>query len=150
VSRRASTVPNFCNHPARRKARRAKSERTKTLGSPIQLPGKSLAILIRGGHAWIGENTTVARKIELEVWSLLGTLIRCSHKNQTGKTLQIYWGHTGPVTSIAFCDQVRGSGDEKILITGSWDKVSYPFALRRPGPPTRKMSDDQAVELAGL
>jgi hypothetical protein len=49
------------------KARRVKSQRTKTLGNPIQLPGMAWAILIRGGNAWIAENTTVARKIELEV-----------------------------------------------------------------------------------
>ncbi|KII88721.1 hypothetical protein PLICRDRAFT_111228 [Plicaturopsis crispa FD-325 SS-3] len=88
-------------------ARRKKSERTKTLGSPIQLAGIALAIAIRGGHAWIAENTTVAKKIDLE----------------TGKILQIYKGHTAPVTCLAFCDKVAGSGDGKILITGSWDKT---------------------------
>ncbi|KIM87594.1 hypothetical protein PILCRDRAFT_284328 [Piloderma croceum F 1598] len=88
-------------------ARRQKSERTKFLGSPIQLPGIALAIQIRGGDAWIAENTTVTRKIDIE----------------TGKTLQIYRGHTGPVTCLSFCDKVLGSGDNKILITGSWDKT---------------------------
>ncbi|KAJ7756862.1 WD40-repeat-containing domain protein [Mycena maculata] len=88
-------------------ARRQKSERTKTVGEPIQLPGKALAIEIHRGYAWVAENTTVARKIELE----------------TGNTLQIYRGHTGPVTSIAFCDKVPFSADGSILITGSWDKT---------------------------
>jgi len=43
--------------------------------------------------------------------------------DQTGRTLQIYRGHLGPVTTLAFCDKVYGSGDGKILITGSWDQV---------------------------
>jgi hypothetical protein len=49
------------------KGRRQKSERTKNLGEPIQLPGKALAIQIHGGYAWVAENTTVARKIDLQV-----------------------------------------------------------------------------------
>ncbi|KAJ6500453.1 WD40-repeat-containing domain protein [Mycena sanguinolenta] len=88
----------------RGEARRQKSERTKNLGEPIQLAGKPLAVQIHGGYAWVAENTTVARKLEL----------------QTGNTLQIYRGHTGPVTSIAFCDSAQ---DGSILITGSWDKT---------------------------
>ncbi|KAJ6488631.1 WD40-repeat-containing domain protein [Mycena vitilis] len=88
-------------------ARRQKSERTKHLGEPIQLPGKALAIQIHRGYAWVAENTTVARKIEL----------------QTGNTLQIYRGHTGPVTSIAFHDKDPSAHDGSILLTGSWDKT---------------------------
>ncbi|KAJ7168157.1 WD40-repeat-containing domain protein [Mycena crocata] len=88
-------------------ARRQKSERTKTLGEPIQLPGKALAIQIHKGYAWVAENTTVTRKMDLE----------------TGNTLQIYRGHTGPVTSVAFCDKDPSSRDGGILITGSWDKT---------------------------
>ncbi|KAJ7090242.1 WD40-repeat-containing domain protein [Mycena belliarum] len=88
-------------------ARRQKSERTKTIGEPIQLPGKALSLQIHRGYAWVAENTTVARKIDLE----------------TGNTLQIYRGHTGPVTSIAFCDKDTSTGDGSILVTGSWDKT---------------------------
>ncbi|KAF7322518.1 Argonaute-like protein [Mycena chlorophos] len=80
-------------------ARRQKSLRTKDLGEPIQLTGKALALQVHHGFGWIAENTTVARKIDLE----------------TGKTLQLYKGHTGPVTSLAFY--------ESLLITGSWDKT---------------------------
>jgi hypothetical protein len=29
------------------------------------------------------------------------------------------------VTSLVFCDRVHGSGDENLLITGSWDKVGF-------------------------
>ncbi|KAF5387071.1 hypothetical protein D9615_001674 [Tricholomella constricta] len=88
-------------------ARRQKSERIKTLGSPIQLSGKALSIQVRGNYAWVAENTAVARKLDLE----------------SGKTVQLYKGHTGPVTTLAFCDKVFGSGDEKILITGAWDQT---------------------------
>ncbi|KAH7926290.1 WD40 repeat-like protein [Leucogyrophana mollusca] len=88
-------------------ARRQKSERTKTLGSPIQLSGKALDIQIQGNNAWIAENAHVAKKIDLE----------------TGKTLQIYRGHSAPVTCLAFCDRFPHSGDSKLLITGSWDKT---------------------------
>ncbi|KAF8201592.1 WD40 repeat-like protein [Pholiota molesta] len=88
-------------------ARKEKAERIKTLGDPIQLPGKPLAIEIRNNVAWIADNTTVIRKTDLE----------------SGKTLQIYKGHTGPVTSIAFCDRKPGTGDQEILISGSWDNV---------------------------
>ncbi|TFK42757.1 WD40-repeat-containing domain protein [Crucibulum laeve] len=87
--------------------RKEKAERIKTLGDPIQLPGIALAIQVRGGDAWISENTTIVRKLDLE----------------SGKTKQIYKGHTGPVTCLAFCDKIPGSGDSKILITGSWDQT---------------------------
>ncbi|KAF8350865.1 WD40-repeat-containing domain protein [Amanita rubescens] len=87
-------------------ARKIKAERTKDLGLPIQLPGKALSLHIRNGCAWIAENTHVAKKIDLE----------------SGKTLQVYKGHAGPVTCLAFCDKEKGSGDGKTLITGSWDQ----------------------------
>ncbi|KAF7311609.1 Argonaute-like protein [Mycena kentingensis (nom. inval.)] len=80
-------------------ARRQKSERTKDLGEAIQLAGKALALRVHEGFAWIAENTTIAKKVDLE----------------TGKTVQIYKGHTAPVTSLAFY--------ENLLVTGSWDKT---------------------------
>ncbi|THH13607.1 hypothetical protein EW146_g6626 [Bondarzewia mesenterica] len=88
-------------------ARKQKAEKNKDVGEPITLPGVPIDIKIRGDYAWIAENTAVARKINLE----------------TGKTVQIYKGHSGPVTCVALCDKVPGSGDEKILITGSWDQT---------------------------
>ncbi|KJA18598.1 hypothetical protein HYPSUDRAFT_190840 [Hypholoma sublateritium FD-334 SS-4] len=86
-------------------SRKEKAERTKTLGEPIELTGKALAIEVHDGVAWVAENTNVIRKLDLE----------------TGKTLQLYKGHTGPVTSLAFCDRVPSSGDQALLISGSWD-----------------------------
>ncbi|KAI0093936.1 WD40 repeat-like protein [Irpex rosettiformis] len=88
-------------------ARKAKAERIKDLGSPITLPGLALDLHIRDNYAWIAENTHVIRKLDLE----------------TGKTSQLFKGHTAPVTAIAFCDKIKGSGDEKLLISGSWDKT---------------------------
>ncbi|KXN90506.1 hypothetical protein AN958_04178 [Leucoagaricus sp. SymC.cos] len=83
-----------------------KAERLKDIGKPINLQGKALGLIIKDGVAWIAESTSIVKKVDLE----------------TGKTLQIYKGHSAPVATLAFCDKVVGSGDEKILITGSWDK----------------------------
>lgn len=87
-------------------ARKQKAKRIKTLGEPLELPGKALAIKVKDNTAWIAENTTVVRKLDLE----------------SGKTLQVYKGHAGPVTTLAFCDKEPRSVDNKILITGSWDR----------------------------
>ncbi|KAI0374744.1 WD40 repeat-like protein [Pilatotrama ljubarskyi] len=89
------------------RARKDKAERTQDVGSPIAITGKALAIEIRENIAWIAENTTVIRKLDLE----------------TGKTLALFKGHTAPVTSLAFIDRRPGSGDANLLVTGSWDKT---------------------------
>jgi hypothetical protein len=47
--------------------RKEKAERIKSLGEPIELPGKALAFEIYNNVAWIAENTTVVRKLDLEV-----------------------------------------------------------------------------------
>ncbi|KIK98822.1 hypothetical protein PAXRUDRAFT_9273 [Paxillus rubicundulus Ve08.2h10] len=87
-------------------ARRQKAQRTKTLGSPIQLAGVALDIHIEENFAWIAENTHVAKKINLE----------------TGSISQIYKGHTAPVTCLTFFQNGRGTVGRKVLITGSWDQ----------------------------
>ncbi|KAI0313627.1 WD40 repeat-like protein [Amylostereum chailletii] len=88
-------------------ARKQKAIKNKDLGDPIDLNGVPICLQIRGDHAWLAENTHMARKLDLK----------------TGRTVQLYKGHTGPVTSLAFCDKESGSGDTKILITGSWDNT---------------------------
>ncbi|PIL23862.1 transporter [Ganoderma sinense ZZ0214-1] len=88
-------------------SRRDKAQRIKDLGSPIQITGKALALEVRGSVAWVAENTTVVRKLDLE----------------TGNTLQLFKGHTAPVTSLAFVDRVPRSGKSDLLVTGSWDKT---------------------------
>ncbi|KAI0928857.1 hypothetical protein AcW1_005975 [Taiwanofungus camphoratus] len=87
--------------------RKQKASKTKHLGDPIKIPGKALAIQVQGNVAWIAENTTVIRKLDLD----------------TGKTLQIFRGHTAPVTSLAFFTTGQGSKASDVLITGSWDKT---------------------------
>ncbi|KAL1683551.1 WD40-repeat-containing domain protein [Schizophyllum commune] len=87
-------------------ARRRKAEETKDLGDPLKLKGVPLDIKIVGNDAWIADNSHKIRKLDLE----------------TGNTLQLYSGHGGPVTSIAFVDSTP-KGDKGILISGSWDKT---------------------------
>ncbi|KAJ3984176.1 WD40-repeat-containing domain protein [Lentinula detonsa] len=82
-----------------------KSERLKNVGQPIQLPGKALGIEVVGNTAWIAENTTVARSIDLV--------------KQSGKTTKLYRGHQGPVSALALWH----TDSRQILITGSWDKT---------------------------
>ncbi|KAI0781081.1 WD40 repeat-like protein [Trametes elegans] len=89
------------------KSRKDKAARTKDVGAPIEITGRALAIEVRENIAWIAENTTVVRKLDLE----------------TGKTLQLFKGHTAPVTSLAFVDREPGSGKAELLVTGSWDKT---------------------------
>ncbi|CDO70760.1 hypothetical protein BN946_scf184798.g75 [Trametes cinnabarina] len=89
------------------KARKDKAARTKDVGSPIEITGKALAIEVRDNVAWIAENTTVVRKLDLE----------------TGKTLQLFKGHTAPVTFLTFVDREPGSGKGDLLVTASWDQT---------------------------
>jgi hypothetical protein len=41
---------------------------------------------------------------------------------QSGKTVQLYKGHTAPCTSLAFFDDLS---HRRVLISGSWDKVIH-------------------------
>lgn len=43
---------------------------------------------------------------------------------QTGKTLQLYKGHTGPVTCLAFWDvpATKETPARHLMFSGSWDK----------------------------
>ncbi|KWU44084.1 WD40 repeat-like protein [Rhodotorula sp. JG-1b] len=85
-------------------------------GAPIQLPSKPISVRVRssprgGGRsepeAWIAESGFVVRRVALE----------------SGKTQQVYRGHTGPVTSLDFYAVPLGGGKTRqVLISGSWDK----------------------------
>ncbi|KIP09232.1 hypothetical protein PHLGIDRAFT_505241 [Phlebiopsis gigantea 11061_1 CR5-6] len=88
-------------------ARKVKAEKTKDLGQPIKLAGIALDIHIKDQFAWIAENTQVVRKVDLE----------------SGKTVQLFRGHTAPVTCLAFYEKIAGSSKRKFVISGSWDKV---------------------------
>ena len=52
-------------------ARRQKAERTKHVGSPIELPGKPLAIRLRGNDLWVAQSDAVIRRIDLEVYKFM-------------------------------------------------------------------------------
>ncbi|KAF8590437.1 WD40 repeat-like protein [Ramaria rubella] len=86
---------------AKDQARQEKAQRTKSLGSPLELPGKILGLKVRGPDAWTAESGHVVRRLSLE----------------SETTLQLYKGHTGPVTCLAF-------REPDVLFTGSWDQVS--------------------------
>ncbi|ESK88317.1 wd repeat protein [Moniliophthora roreri MCA 2997] len=90
-------------------SRKHKAEQLKSLGDPLQLQGKALAIEVVGSSVWVADNTTVVRKIDLE----------------SGNILQIYRGHRGPVSALAlFRTTPTGASEAKhILVTGSWDKT---------------------------
>jgi len=82
-------------------ARKEKASRTKEHGSPIELASKAIKIEVRGDNVWTAESGGLARKYSLE----------------TGKLLQSFRGHTGPVTCLAFFPSTS------YLFTGSWDKT---------------------------
>ncbi|KAI6110140.1 WD40-repeat-containing domain protein [Pisolithus sp. B1] len=82
-------------------ARKQKAERTKLFGSPIQLGGKAIDVVVEGNAIWIAENTHIAKKIDLE----------------------IYRGHTAPVTCLAFYREDHDTHGSQLLITGSWDQT---------------------------
>ncbi|KAF9262181.1 WD40 repeat-like protein [Marasmius fiardii PR-910] len=90
-------------------ARKRKAEELKSTGEPIELSGKALALEVVGNSAWIGDNMTFARKLDLE----------------SGNALQIYRGHRGPVSALVLFKTAPsdGSKPQQILITGSWDKT---------------------------
>ncbi|KAG2020504.1 miller-Dieker lissencephaly protein [Coprinopsis cinerea AmutBmut pab1-1] len=100
-----STTSNYLVAEAQLLAEQARREKAKLLkdaGEPIELPGKALSIEVQGNDVWIAENDHVVKKLNLE----------------SGKASQIYRGHTGPVTSIAFYNH----DGKQFLISGSWDK----------------------------
>ncbi|CAE6479167.1 unnamed protein product [Rhizoctonia solani] len=85
-------------------ARARKAERTKHIGSPLELKGKVIRLVIRDGEAWTAESGSIVRRINLV----------------TGKLVQVYRGHTGPVTCLAFFEP---EGDRTILLSGAWDQT---------------------------
>ncbi|RUP42967.1 WD40-repeat-containing domain protein [Jimgerdemannia flammicorona] len=87
----------------RQKARAAKYN--YDIGDPIKIGTKVLALKIvdDGANAYIAEAGFVARKINLK----------------TGKSIKVFKGHTGPVTSLA----LYYDADGEWLFTGSWDKT---------------------------
>ncbi|CUA76000.1 Katanin p80 WD40 repeat-containing subunit B1 [Rhizoctonia solani] len=89
---------------AAEEARARKAERTKHIGNPIELKGKVIRLVVREGEAWTAESGSVIRRINLV----------------TGKSVQVYRGHTGPVTCLAF---FKPESDRTILLSGAWDQT---------------------------
>ncbi|KAF7725244.1 hypothetical protein EC973_000332 [Apophysomyces ossiformis] len=74
-----------------------------TIGDCIKLSSKGLALMIvdEGKYAYVAESGFLAKRINLE----------------TKKTVKLFKGHHGPVTSLAL------SNNGAFLWTGSWDKT---------------------------
>ncbi|KAI9595478.1 WD40-repeat-containing domain protein [Syncephalis fuscata] len=104
---------------------RRREKKDKQLGNPIELPSKILCMILAPGsnsskdsssdgqtaYAYVGNSNHTARKVNL----------------LTGKTVKLYKGHAGPVTSVAaFCrcvESTTGKKEEELLLSGSWDKT---------------------------
>ncbi|KDN50599.1 hypothetical protein RSAG8_01097, partial [Rhizoctonia solani AG-8 WAC10335] len=89
---------------AAEEARVKKAERTKHIGNPLELKGKVIRLVVRDGEAWTAESGSVVRRLNLV----------------TGKSIQVYRGHTGPITCLAF---FKPGGDRTILLSGAWDQT---------------------------
>ncbi|OXC71158.1 cytoplasmic protein [Cryptococcus neoformans Ze90-1] len=87
-------------------SRERKLKAAEKIGSPITLSSKVLALEIRDSHAFTAESGWQARRVDLK----------------TGKTIRLYRGHQGPVTSVALM-RIQGEKPTDILLTGSWDKT---------------------------
>ncbi|GEM06657.1 WD repeat protein [Rhodotorula toruloides] len=90
--------------------RAVRSQYLSERGQPIKLATKPIGVVVREqpgkeAEAWVAESGYVVRRVGLE----------------SGKTKQIYRGHGGPVTSVAFYT-TSGPDKRRLLISGSWDK----------------------------
>nr|ODN93050.1 cytoplasmic protein [Cryptococcus depauperatus CBS 7855] len=74
------------------------------IGDPINLSSKVIDLEIIGHDAWTAESGWQARRIDM----------------RSGKTVRMYRGHQGPVTSIAIATT---ASNQTVLFTGSWDKT---------------------------
>jgi aspartate carbamoyltransferase regulatory subunit len=96
-------------------ARKEKAERIKSFGEPIELAGKALAIEIYEDVAWIAENTTVVRKLDLEVSMMgFGSIVCPRAKCVTVRK------------DIAFVQRPHGASNEpRLLCEGSRTTCSF-------------------------
>ncbi|KAK8843940.1 hypothetical protein IAR55_006732 [Kwoniella newhampshirensis] len=88
--------------------RERKLRAAEKVGDPIIVSSKVLDLAVRGQEGWTGESGWQARRVDL----------------RTGKTIKLYKGHQGPVTTVALYD-VKGQDGSRwlALFTGSWDKT---------------------------
>ncbi|EIW85390.1 WD40 repeat-like protein, partial [Coniophora puteana RWD-64-598 SS2] len=90
------------------KARKEKADKVKNLGFAINLPGKALDLHVQGDYAWIAESGHVIKKIDLKA----------------RKTVQVYRGHSAPVTCVELYRAATDSGVKQLVVSGSWDKAT--------------------------
>ncbi|GAA6027862.1 hypothetical protein JCM8097_001753 [Rhodosporidiobolus ruineniae] len=88
--------------------RSVKADAFADRGAPIKLSTKPLRVVVRKQEgkepdAWVAESGFVVRRVGLE----------------SGKTKQLFKGHSGPVTSLDFYTTPSG---RELMISGSWDK----------------------------
>ncbi|KND01745.1 uncharacterized protein SPPG_03538 [Spizellomyces punctatus DAOM BR117] len=91
-----------------RQLKKAQSSGKNAAGQPIAMPSKVLSFaLVKNGttQAYVAESGHVARKIDLK----------------TGTSLNVFKGHTGPVTSVAVGYDEQD--EDVFIVTGSWDKT---------------------------
>ncbi|WVQ76246.1 hypothetical protein IAR50_005911 [Cryptococcus sp. DSM 104548] len=88
-------------------ARERKLQAASAAGNPITLSSKIIDCALLGDHAFTAESGWQARRVDLG----------------TGKTVRLFKGHQGPVTSLALCTIQGSDGQWTALFTGSWDKT---------------------------
>lgn len=57
-------------------ARKRKFDKVKNLGSPIELPGKPLDLLVRDNDLWVAESSAIVQRVDLEVTGAI--IVWCS------------------------------------------------------------------------
>ncbi|GAA6009248.1 hypothetical protein JCM11491_004245 [Sporobolomyces phaffii] len=89
--------------------REARTAALQNVGDPIPLPSKPLRVVVqqypgKEADAFVAESGFILRRVGLE----------------SGKTKQIFRGHSGPVTSLDF--YTTRTSKRQLLISGSWDR----------------------------
>jgi len=109
VSNQASDFFESDAEIAKRLAKDKKSKEVENLGEPIKITSKVLNMtLVKGEnpkYAYVAESGFLIRKINLE----------------SGKTVKLFKGHTGPVTCVEII--YNSQGEDEFILTGSWDKT---------------------------
>eukprot|EP00842_Homolaphlyctis_polyrhiza_P005909 jgi/Hompol1/6319/HPOL_001078-RA len=105
-----------------RNSRRAKDEKHGRKGAPIKLSSKVLALELLHSRNYSGQDDNDG-KSEKQLFAYVGESGHIARKVElpTGRSLVVFRGHSGPVTSLAVV--LDTSGADVALFTGSWDKT---------------------------
>lgn len=101
-----------------------KQQKFKNAGNPVKTPSKILYIepivdVFTGKHldfVYVAESGFIARKIELS----------------SGKSIEVFKGHTGPVTCVRVIYSSNGSVE--FIVTSSWDKMAIKWDVNTLEP----------------